>query len=156
MRYLAAGIRPTVGVMTSSGANAYGVFEEVVGSFDLWSGCPAEEHPGGKAIHDDQAGVGFWVNAVTGQDKNRVADPRPALRRVSTPLLVLRSECDYRAWEATREYRDLLPNAVMLTVDDAGHVIADDQPELYREAVLAFLLDEPLPEQPYTEDDAPW
>jgi proline iminopeptidase len=133
-----------------------GVFEDVVGSLDLWSGCTAEQHPGGEAVRDAQAGVGFWVNALIGRDKNRVADPRPAVRDVSTPVLVLRSECDYRAWEATREYRDLLPNAVMLTVDDAGHVIADDRPDLYREAVLAFLRGEPLPEEPYAGSEAPW
>lgn len=133
-----------------------GIFEDVVASFDLWSGCPVDRHPDGQAVRDHQAGVGFWVNAVTGRDKNRVTDPRPALRSVSTPLLVLRSECDYRAWEATREYRDLLPNAVMLTVDDAGHVIADDRPDFYRQAVLAFLGDEPLPAEPYTDAAAPW
>jgi proline iminopeptidase len=133
-----------------------GEFEAVVASFDLWSGCPAGRHPNGEAVRDHQAGVGFWVNAVTGRDKNRIPDPRPALRNVSTPVLVLRSECDYRAWEATREYRDLLPNGVMLTVDDAGHVIADDRPEFYRQAVLAFLGDKPLPAEPYTDADAPW
>lgn len=133
-----------------------GAFEQVVGSLDLWSGCPPEQHPNGDPVHDRQAGVGFWANAVTGYDKSHVPDPRPALREVATPLLVLRSECDYRAWASTREYRDLLPNAVMLTVDDAGHILAQDRPELYREAVLAFLLDRPLPKEPYTSAEAPW
>ncbi len=93
---------------------------------------------------------------MTSLDAQRVADPRPALRNVSTPVLVLRSECDYRAWEATREYRDLLPGAVMLAIEEAGHVIPADQPELYRQAVRAFLLDEPLPQEPYTGVAAPW
>ena len=132
-----------------------GVFQALVGSLDLWSGCSAEQHPGGREVHDEQAGVGFWVNAMTGLDRDRVADPRPTLRSVSTPVLVLRSECDYRAWESTREYRDLLPHAAMLTVEDAGHVIPIDQPELYRQAVLAFLLDQPLPRAPYSGDKAP-
>jgi pimeloyl-ACP methyl ester carboxylesterase len=44
----------------------------------------------------------------------------------------------------------------MLTVEDAGHVIPMDQPELYRQAVIAFLLEQPLPQAPYTGDEAPW
>ena len=133
-----------------------GVFQELVGRLDLWSGCPAEQHPAGKAVRDEQAGVGFWANAMTSLDAQRVADPRPVLRNVSTPVLVLRSACDYIAWEVTREYRDLLPGAVMLTVEDAGHVIPNDRPELYRQTVRAFLLDEALPQEPYTGVAAPW
>ena len=133
-----------------------GVFQRLVGRLDLWSGCSAAQHPDGRAVHDEQAGVGFWVNAMTGLDAQRVADPRPALHSVAAPVLVLHSECDYRAWASTREYRDILPNAIMLTVEDAGHVIPLDQPELYRRAVLAFLLDQPLSRTPYTGDDAPW
>lgn len=133
-----------------------GVFQALVGSLDLWSGCPVKQHPAGKAVRDEQAGVGFWANAMTALDTERVDDPRPALRNLSTPVLVLRSECDYLAWAVTREYRDLLPNAILLTVDDAGHTIPLDQPKLYREAVRAFLLDQPLPEEPYTGAESPW
>jgi len=133
-----------------------GVFEEVVAQLDLWSGCPLDEHPSGKPVYDEQAGVGFWANAMTSSSLQHVPDPRPRLRGVGAPLLVLRSECDYRAWPATREYRDLLPNAVMLTVDDAGHVISVDRPRFYREAVRAFLLDQPLPASPYAAAAPPW
>jgi proline iminopeptidase len=133
-----------------------GEFEDLVSSLDLWSGCSVEQHPASGPVRDDQAGVGFWANAMTALDARQVPDPRPALQSVATPLLVLRSECDYRAWEATREYRDLFPNAIMLTVEDAGHVIPNDRPELYQRAVRAFLLDQPLPEPPYRGTEAPW
>jgi proline iminopeptidase len=133
-----------------------GQFEELVGSLDLWGGCSMDQHPNGQPVHDKQAGVGFWANAVTTFDVQHVPDPRPELRSVATPLLVLRSECDYRAWDATREYRDLFPNAVMITIEGAGHVIPEDKPDLYQEAVISFLLDQPLPRQPYTGSEAPW
>ncbi len=132
-----------------------GVFQALVGSIALWSGCSEEQRLTGREA-GGPAGVGFWVNAVTSRDAQRVADPRPVLRDVSTPLLVLRGECDYIAWEATREYRDLLPNAVLLAIEDAGHAIPADQPDLYSHVVSAFLRDEPLPREPYTAAASPW
>lgn len=70
-------------------------------------------------------------------------------------MLVLRAECDNIAWGVAREYRDLLPNAVLLAVDDAGHAIQRDRPELYRAAVLAFLTGAELPQRPYGGMPAP-
>lgn len=71
-------------------------------------------------------------------------------------MLVLYGECDYLTWDVAREYREVLPNASMLAIDEAGHVIQDDRPELYREVVRAFLLDADLPLEPYEGSAAPW
>jgi proline iminopeptidase len=127
------------------GSTMDGVFQVLISQLDMWSGCPDGRHVAGTAVSDEPAGVGFWVNAMTSLDPQRIADPRRVLRNASTPVLVLLSECDYLAWEVTREYRDLHPNAVMLAIEDARHVIPSDQPALYRQAVRAFLLDERLP-----------
>lgn len=131
-----------------------GVYQEFVSELDMNPGCP--DPPAGTATDAPPTGFGFWVNALTTRDARRVADPRPALRAVTAPVLVLRTECDYLAWEVAREYRDLLPNASLLPVDDAGHDIAADQPDRYRTAVTAFLLDQPLPAPPYLADTPPW
>lgn len=137
-----------------------GAFQALIGEIDMWSGCPgrgpAVNTPASDTPANPPAGVGFWANAATSLDAQRVADPRPALREVTTPLLVLRGECDYIAWDVTREYHDVLPNAVLLAIADAGHVIPADQPGRYREAVRAFLLDEPLPQDLYVAADVPW
>lgn len=144
-----------------------GIFQSFVGDLDMWAGCPAHRDvpqrassvgwgDGWLAPGDGPPGAGFWVNAMTGRDYQHAADPRPALRRVSTPVLVLRGQCDYFAWEATRQYRDLLPGAVLIAIDDAGHTIPTDRPQLYPQAVRSFLLEEPLPRQPYTADHSPW
>ncbi|RBQ21336.1 hypothetical protein DP939_01020 [Spongiactinospora rosea] len=69
----------------------------------------------------------------------RVADPRPALRRVTAPVLVLRGSCDYLAPEVAREYADVLPNTVLRPIDGAGHDIGHDRPDRYRELLTAFL-----------------
>jgi len=130
-----------------------GIYETVVTDIDMRPGCAQSR---GRDDADSAAGFGFWVNAATVLDSQRIPDPRPRLRQVSTPVLVLRGECDYLAWPVAREYVDLLPGAVLLPVDGAGHSLADDQPDVYRQSVLAFLLDEPLPRQPYRGDEPPW
>ena len=68
----------------------------------------------------------------------------------------MRGECDYIAWPVTREYRDVLPNATLVAVDDAGHVISTDQPSLYRELVSSFLLGDELPLEPHLGPQEPW
>lgn len=105
---------------------------------------------------DRPVGVGFWVNAMTVRDARQIADPRPALRSIETPVLVLRGQCDYQAWEVTREYRDVFPNAVLLPIDGAGHAIQNDRPAEYLAAVRAFLLDRPLPREPHSSSQPPW
>ncbi|RMI32370.1 alpha/beta fold hydrolase [Nocardia stercoris] len=88
---------------------------------------------------------GYWVNQMTGADLARVDDPRPALRNVQVPALIMRGRYDYKTWQVTDEYRRVLPRSRLIIVPDAGHAIAADQPELYERALLAFLTDAPLP-----------
>ncbi len=129
-----------------------GVYEAVVAEIDMRPGCT----PGREPDHTDPpAGFGFWANAATVLHSQRIPDPRPRLRQLTTPVLVLRGECDYVGWPVAREYRDLLPAAVLIPVADDGHTIAEDQPELFRQAVLAFLLDNPLPARPYEGSHSP-
>ncbi len=162
LRFLAPHV--LMGIIGPGGAHAVvpddradGAFEAMVADLDMWAGCPGR---GSQSSDDDQAeprrGFGFWVNAVTTRDSRQVPDPRPSLRDTSVPLLVLRGECDYLAWEVTREYRDTIPGAVLVPIDGAGHVIWDDQPQLYAELVGAFLRGEPLPREPFAGVAGPW
>jgi proline iminopeptidase len=135
-----------------------GAFEAMVEDLDLAPGCPSlsdrettidDDPPGGK-------GFGYWVNLMTTRDMRTVDDPRPALRAVTTPVLIMRAECDYIAWDVTREYRARLPGSVLVAVDDAGHVVSTDQPALYRDLVVRFLRGEDLPLPSYDEASDPW
>ncbi len=130
-----------------------GVYEAVVDGLDLRPGCPAT---GRDETQVRLAGLGFWANAATTLDSGRVPDPRPRLREVTVPVLVLRGECDYLAWEVTREYRDVLPNAVLIPVDDAGHDVERDRPDVYVPMIRAFLRGGSPPGRPYTAETAPW
>lgn len=77
-------------------------------------------------------------------------DPRPKLRGVTAPLLVTRGKCDYIASEVTGDQRDLMPNAVLVAINDAGRVISVDRPAIHRDLVRLFILDEQLPLESYT------
>ncbi len=96
-------------------------------------------------------GFGFWCNMMTVHDANtRSADARAPLILNRTPALILRGECDYITWDLAYQYRASLPNASLLYIRGAGHIIYHDQPDLYFSAIRAFLLDQPLPLRPYT------
>ncbi|MGR6920299.1 alpha/beta fold hydrolase [[Actinomadura] parvosata] len=110
-----------------------GEFESLVGDLDLSSGCP------GRPLRQRPAGAGFWANAMSANDARRAPDPRPALREVTVPVLVLRGTCDYLRPEVAREYADVLPNAVFHAIDGAGHDLAHDRPDTYRDLVTTFL-----------------
>ncbi|MEV7116987.1 alpha/beta fold hydrolase [Kitasatospora griseola] len=118
------------------------------------SGSAATCHPGAAAELPVKT-PGFYANQLIAADLRHRPDPRPVLRTVRVPALVLRGECDYKHWEITREYRDTLPGARLLYVPGAGHAIAVDRPAAYRAAVLAFLTGAPLPGAPYTGADDP-
>jgi proline iminopeptidase len=85
---------------------------------------------------------GFYANQLVSADQLERPDPRPALRAVRTPALVLRGECDYKRPEIAAEYAATIPGAVLREIADAGHLIRVDQPAAYESAVLRFL--EPL------------
>jgi proline iminopeptidase len=82
---------------------------------------------------------GFYANQLVVADELLRPDPRPALRQVSAPALVLRGDCDYKRPEIAAEYAATLPRAVLREVRRAGHLIRADQPEAYDRALVDFL-----------------
>ncbi|MFF0223324.1 alpha/beta fold hydrolase [Streptomyces sp. NPDC004629] len=96
-------------------------------------------HPS-RPLHDLPASVpGFYANQLTTADQLTVPDPRPALRRIRVPALILRGTCDYKNPGIAREYDEVLPNSTLVTVDGAGHLIDAEQPGRYRQSVIRFL-----------------
>ncbi|MER6526255.1 alpha/beta fold hydrolase [Streptomyces sp. NPDC001508] len=88
---------------------------------------------------------GFYSNQMTVKDFEQLPDPRPVLRTVHVPSLIMRGECDFVRPEVTREYRQTLPDSRLVHIPGAGHAIARAQPRLYTVLLEAFLLDKPLP-----------
>lgn len=95
---------------------------------------------------------GFYVNQLTSADAKAVPDPRPTLREVTIPVLILRGDCDYLAWAVADEFRQTFSNATLLLIENAGHSIPADQPALYEDVLIAFLADQPLPLPAYTAE----
>lgn len=113
--------------------------------------CDARSLPQGE-IH----GLGFYANQVPqAANAPRPADPRPALRAIRAPALVLKGSCDYLPWALTMEYRDTLPDATLVYLSGVGHQAYEEQPGPYLAAVRAFLRDEPPPIAPYAPRDPP-
>jgi pimeloyl-ACP methyl ester carboxylesterase len=94
-------------------------------------------------VHDNPQG--FYTNQVTSRDFDQLPDPRPALRAVQVPSLILRGSCDFMKPQVTQEYRDTLPHSRLVLIDGAGHDIPAGRPALYTALLTAFLLDRPLP-----------
>ncbi|WP_329172961.1 alpha/beta hydrolase [Streptomyces sp. NBC_01477] len=88
---------------------------------------------------------GFYSNQMTVKDFEQLPDPRPRLRAVHVPSLVMRGECDFIKPAVTQEYRQTLPDSRMVRIEGAGHAISHSRPALYTALLRAFLLDRPLP-----------
>ena len=85
-------------------------------------------------------GYGFWSNKMTGNTlSRRPDDPKPSLRHDSTPVLVLRGECDYVTKAVAEQYVSVLPNATLEDIQRAGHFLVYEQPEIYLNFVLKFI-----------------
>ncbi|WP_433243183.1 alpha/beta fold hydrolase [Streptosporangium sp. CA-135522] len=88
-------------------------------------------------VHDNRPG--FYVNQLTSADAERAADPRPALRAVEVPVLILRGECDYLKPEVAEDYRRTLRGSTLVRLAGAGHSITTEQPR-YLPLLRDFLL----------------
>lgn len=68
-------------------------------------------------------------------------DLRAHLPELTVPTLIINGEMDGLIGPETGSvYRSLLPNAWRICVDDAGHVIHLDEPELFASLAIGFLL----------------
>ncbi|WP_249998288.1 alpha/beta fold hydrolase [Actinoplanes sp. M2I2] len=103
----------------------------------------------------DLEGFDFYANTVTSSTIGDLPDPRPALRRSSTPALVLRGECSYIPWPDTYAYTRVLRGSSLVYIKDAGHVLWASRPTETAAAIRAFLLDRPQPVAPYRGDKDP-
>ncbi|MEV6932729.1 alpha/beta fold hydrolase [Dactylosporangium sp. NPDC051485] len=114
------------------------------------TGCPGAS---AAKVHDNHQG--FYVNQLTVEDFAHVPDPRPALRQLRVPALIMRGECDFVPWVETYEYRRTLQQATLVYLPHTGHSLESGQPDAYVALLRAYLRDEPLPLPAYTSADPP-
>jgi proline iminopeptidase len=90
--------------------------------------------------------IGFWANQITMTDlKKQDADLTKLFISIDVPTLIFRGECDFAHWDVTYQYKTLIPNSALLFIEDAGHMLLLEQPDVFVDAARAFLADEPLP-----------
>nr|BFE59592.1 hypothetical protein GCM10020063_041180 [Dactylosporangium thailandense] len=118
-------------------------------------GKDAANCPGGPPakVHDNHQG--YYVNQLTVEDFAHVPDPRPALRQLEVPALIMRGECDFVPWAQTYEYRRTFQQATLVYLPHTGHNLESGQPDEYVALLRAYLRDEPLPLPAYTSADPP-
>ncbi|MFI6392739.1 alpha/beta hydrolase [Nonomuraea sp. NPDC050547] len=105
----------------------------------LLTGKDATTCPGAPPAPVHGNAPGFYANQFTVADTLRVPDPRPRLRQVRVPALILRGTCDYVRPHIAAAYRDTLPAARLVEVAGAGHGISHDQPAAYLRLLRGFL-----------------
>lgn len=91
-----------------------------------------------KAI-DAVGGAGHYVQLMTIQSLDQVADPRPKLKNSTIPVLIMKGQCDNQKWGYTNEYLQLFSNHQFVLIPNAGHGIATEQPDIYLKTIRDFL-----------------
>jgi proline iminopeptidase len=83
---------------------------------------------------------GYYVHFMTRLSLGKVADPRGALKKLNTPVLIMKAQCDNQRWGYTQEYLDIFGNDTFALIKDAGHNIFIEQPAKYVETIEEFLV----------------
>jgi proline iminopeptidase len=86
-----------------------------------------------------EGGGGFYAQVMTMRSLSGIKDPRPKLRGLTIPILVMKGQCDNQPWGAAKEYLELFPNHQLKIIPGAGHSISVEQPEVYLETIRDFL-----------------
>lgn len=91
------------------------------------------------------SGLGFFAYAYTVRDAFRLPDPRPMLKGIDVPAVIMRGSCDYVDWRVSYEYLSSLKSAKYVAIPAAGHLIWLDQRSLHDDVLRAFVRGESLP-----------
>lgn len=85
------------------------------------------------------AGAGFYARVMTFNSLLQLHDPRPKVKNLKIPILVLKAQYDNQSWGFTNEYCELFVDHQFIVIPNAGHFISVEQPELYIKAIRNFL-----------------
>ena len=99
--------------------------------------CNAEDPD---IVYEMEAGSGYYAMVKTVQSFNNVADIRSKLRECPVPALIMRGQCDGKAWGYTTEYIQLFTHHTLVIVPDAGHSIVNEQPDIYLATIKNYLV----------------
>jgi proline iminopeptidase len=93
--------------------------------------------------HENPGVNPYVMQQLIAATEDHKSDPHAALRDNHTPAILLYPECNYLSWKGAIDYRSTFPNLKIYYVPRAGHYIQFEQPELLKNVILAFLLNQP-------------
>jgi pimeloyl-ACP methyl ester carboxylesterase/uncharacterized membrane protein YvlD (DUF360 family) len=145
-------LRPTIAmaiaVYSPATAQRYASQEEIT----TWSDRRIDERimvcPGAAdlAPRPQSPGYNGYAEVIGRVTADRPPDPRPALRQVLIPTVLLRGECDPIDAGVVRQYEDTLAYLQVFEIEEAGSMLPLSQPEVVRSIITAFLNREDVPE----------
>ena len=113
--------------------------------------------PGSDSYYNTKAaGFGFWCNVMTGKSTNEMECPYDNLKKSTAESLVIKSQYDYISFDVTKQFRDLITNSKMITIDNMGHSIEKEHESEIYENIKSFLNTGNPIKEPYTGDKSPW
>jgi len=131
--------------------------KEMDARFDLvYAATEPALHAKGKRYAHPIYGLGFYAHQ-TPQSRTASMKPdlRPLLANVQAPILVLKAAEDYLSWSSAIDYRKALKESRLIYIEEAGHNAYQDQPDLVKETIRAFLAERELPLPPDASMSAP-
>lgn len=113
--------------------------------------------PGSGSFYNTKgAGFGFWANLMTGKNMEKIECNYDALKKFDGMCLVVKGQFDYISFDVTAQFRDLIPNSVMITVDGMGHSVDQShQMEIWKN-IESFIINGTTVNEPYDGDVSPW
>lgn len=91
-----------------------------------------------------EEGSGFYAGVRTFKSLLEIKDYRSTLKRLKTPVLVLKGQCDNQPWGYTKEYIDVFENHQLQIIPAAGHFLWVEQQTLSQVLIKRFLNDSTL------------
>jgi proline iminopeptidase len=76
---------------------------------------------------------------MTFNSLTKMKDQRYKFKQLPVPVLVMKGECDNQKWGFTNEYLKLFKNSKLKIINEAGHFISVEQPQLYIKTIVSFL-----------------
>lgn len=91
-----------------------------------------------KNVKPEEGGGGMYTRVGSNfyEDSD---NPRPLMPNMKSPVLVLQGSCDFIPYGDAYEYVDLFPNAHYQFIQDAGHILWWDKPDVYRNEIHKFI-----------------
>lgn len=120
------------------GVEAFIDFWENVALFDSQKRMPEERRHRVREGRLRNRGTGL-ANSLRGMGTGSQEDVRDRIERVEVPTLLITGVLDTKFTDLAREMAQVLPDATMFTIDDAGHAAHVERPDVFASMVLEFL-----------------